>query len=727
MILEVVVDISNDSVDRIFDYSTTFEVSIGQWVLVPFGNRKLTGIVVGKKDSTHFLPEKIKPIIKVMDNMHPLSEEMLSLSLFLQEKFFLRRNDIFKLMFPNTIRRDNAKLKTIVYFSVVNYDKEDAFKIIGNRSKQQLKCYLYLLDIEKIEKSKITKLFDMSIINNLIKKGVVKSIEESASYFDCDDVFEHKPISLNTEQQYAVDTILGAPKTYLLHGVTGSGKTEVYLNIIEECLKNNKTAIMLVPEISLTPQMLGRFKSRLGNTVALLHSRLTPNEKYEEWMRLSRGEAKVVLGARSAIFCPLENLGVIIIDEEHDNSYISDNNPRYETEEVATFRAQYNNAPLILGSATPKITTYKKAIDEEIGLITLKNRALASEMPKIEIVDMIAQIADGNASSFSTNLLKAMQDTINNKKQIMLFVNRRGYTSFMMCRECGYIAKCTDCEVSLVYHKEDEQLKCHFCGKRYKALTNCPNCKSSYLRYGATGTQKIVEELKDIFPNIPVFRMDNDNTKGKNSHKDILNSFSKNSPSILVGTQMIAKGHDFPNVALVGIIDADVSLYNSDYRSTENTFQLMTQVAGRAGRKSNDGKVILQTYSPKHYVYRLAANYDYFKFFEHEINIRQTTQFPPFSSIIRILISSENEDSAKKVVRKLLDDMLPLKQEYKNKIILMQGMPAPVKRIQKKFRYQILIRYLKDENITCAIHDICDIIPEGKVSIFIEHNPQNLR
>ena len=347
-------------------------------------------------------------------------------------------------------------------------------------------------------------------------------------------------------------------------------------------------------------------------------------------------------------------------------------------------------------------------------------------MPCIQVVDMLNEVLDGNTSPYSRLLIAKLKECVDNGKQAILFINRRGYASFMRCRECGYIAKCDDSAVSLVYHSNEEELKCHFCGKRYRALRNCPECKSTSIKYGALGTQRVVNELKEIFPNIPIFRMDNDTTRQKDGHKKILMQFSQTSPSILVGTQMIAKGHDYPNVAFVGILDADVSLYTSDYRSTERTFQLVTQVAGRTGRKNNDGFVVLQTYAPKHYVYRFASQYDYVGFYNKEINLRETTMFPPFSHIIRILVSSEDEQRTIQVTKKIYDRALKLKEKYGKMFLFLQAMPAPVKRIQRKYRYQILMRVGLDDNLVSDIFSIADII-EKDVSIFIEHNPNNLR
>ena len=725
MYAQVIVDISNDAVDKVFEYVALPNTQIGMRVRVPFANRTVLGYVIGLSEDTTFDKTKIKSIISNLESVPKLKPEILELSKFLARHFFLRLSDCIKLVLPSCVRLDSQKEQNFFMLSLV-YDIETAINVIGKKAKNQLSAVAYLNEQGDAPMAKLIEQFGRTSINALVEKGIV--VKTPIRKFRTPEVANQKEEKkvLTKLQQSAVDQIAGQNKTYLLQGVTGSGKTEVYMAIIEKAIIEGKSAIMLVPEISLTPQMMQRFNARFPNNVAVLHSGLSEGERYDEWDRIFTGKAKVVLGARSAIFAPVENLGAIIIDEEHDSSYVSETNPRFFTHDVAEFRARTNKCPLILGSATPSIDSFRKAQDGQYQLVLLPERINGLEMPKIEIVDMVNEVLDGNTSYYSKKLLAKLDECVKNKKQAILFINRRGFASFVMCRECGYRAKCDDCEVSLVYHKEDNELKCHFCGKRYKALNLCPNCKSENIKYGALGTERVCEDLKQMFPGVEVFRMDNDTTRGKNGHKNILEQFAKTTPSILVGTQMIAKGHDYPNVAFVGILDADVSLYNSDYKSNERTFQLVTQVAGRTGRKTNDGYVVLQTYAPKHYVYKFATNYDYNSFYDKEINLRQTTGFPPFSNILRILVSSESDNRAKEVTKKLLDEALKLKDKYKNKIIFLQAMPSPVKRIQTKYRYQILTRYVPDDEITCDFFAISDIIEKG-VSIFVEINPNNLR
>ena len=725
MFAKVIVDISNDAVDKVFTYQAIPGTKVGMRVRVPFNNRMVLGYVLSLSENTDLDENKIKSIQKNLEVVPKIKPEIVDLCLFLAEHFFLRLNDCIKLVLPSCVRLDTQH-EQLSYTLSLNMDLESAVNLIGKRAKSQLSVVAFLSENGESEFSHAVELFGRASINALVEKGIVlKTPRRRMRSPEVDSAREEKK-QLTVQQQHAVDEMSGQNKTFLLQGVTGSGKTEVYMTIIERVIQTGKTAIMLVPEISLTPQMMQRFNSRFPNDVAVLHSGLSEGERFDEWDKIFTGQVHVVLGARSAIFAPIENLGAIIIDEEHDSSYVSTTNPRYNTHEVAEFRARQNKCPLILGSATPSIESFHKTETGEYNLVQLTERINGLSLPPIEIVDMLGEVLDGNTTPYSRALLKHLDECIKAKKQAILFINRRGYASFVVCRECGYRAKCDDCEVSLVYHKEDNRLKCHFCGKQYRALTNCPNCNSTNIKYGALGTERVCNDLANMFKDVPIFRMDNDTTRGKNGHKNILEKFSSTSPSILVGTQMIAKGHDYPLVSFVGILDADVSLYNSDYKSNERTFQLVTQVAGRAGRKTNDGSVVLQTYAPKHYVYNLASKYDYMSFYKKEINLRETTGFPPYSTILRILVSSESDNRAKEVTKKLFDKATALKEKYGSQILFLQAMPSPVKRIQTKFRYQILTRFIPNDEIMVDFYQLSDII-EKDVSIFVETNPDNLR
>jgi primosomal protein N' (replication factor Y) len=484
---------------------------------------------------------------------------------------------------------------------------------------------------------------------------------------------------------------------------------------------------MLVPEISLTPQMLGVFRARFGEQVSLLHSNLSPGERFDEWRKLRNGYSRIALGPRSAIFAPLENLGVIIIDEEHDSSYVSESNPRYFTSEIAAFRAKYNNCKLLLGSATPSIETYYRASIGEYRLIAMNNRINNRCLPEIETIDMRREMKAGNTSIFSAKLLSAVEDSLKRKEQVMIFLNRRGYSSFVRCQECGFIPMCPSCDVSLTFHSEDNSLRCHFCGNKYRMIDECPNCGNKDLKEGRIGTEKVVKELTRIFPENKVLRMDLDSTSQKDSYIKILNSFNSGEADILVGTQMIAKGHDFKNVTLVGILDADISLFIQDFRANERTFQLITQVAGRAGRDCKPGKVLMQTYVPSNAVFAFTARYDYKGFYDREIEKRKGTLFPPFSKIVRILTQAKDGVLSQKANHKLYELISGALRE-KEGIIRIQEMPAAMKKKSDYYRYQVVIwvRNEFSQNILEIIYDISNSFHEKGVTVFSEINPQQM-
>lgn len=719
---EIIIDQDAKALDRVFEYiiPDDMDLSVGMRVYIPFGSRILQGYVIKIKEDCQYDRTKLKEIKAKIEDFSAIKPEMLKLMEFMAEKNHLKLASILRLFLPAEMREGRVKELFKTYYSL----EENVDFLLPKSAKKQTEI-LELLKSGKKSACELGEKFGYSSLKALLNKGYIKKELEEIKRTPFVIVDGDKRVELNESQRDAINKI-NLDKTYLLHGVTGSGKTEVYMNLIEKTLSENKNAIMLVPEISLTPQIMSNFKGRFGESVALLHSGLSAGERFDEWKRLFSGEARIAIGARSAIFAPLENLGIIIIDEEHESSYISESNPRYDTHDVAQFRARYNSCPLVLGSATPSIESYKKAKDGEFELIELPVRANGRPLPPVQIVDMMEELRRGNSGIFSNQLLADLTNVINSKKQAMIFINRRGYSSFMRCRDCGYVAKCSDCDVSLVYHREDNRLKCHYCGKQYKVLNLCPNCKSEKIKYGAVGTEQIVQKLKEYFPDVNILRMDNDTTSTKNAHQKILNEFKNSKPGILVGTQMIAKGHDFEDVILVGIIDGDQSLYQTDYRSTERTFQLITQVAGRAGRSANEGKVVLQTYSPKHYVYKFASNYDYKGFYRKEINIRQTAQFPPFTRILRILFSDFDENYVRELLKICYTDIEKLKSQFKDEFIYLDAMKSPIKRIQDKYRYQIMMR-LKLEKAQELENEAFKIVDKAsKNSVFFEVNPQNL-
>ncbi|MBO5773854.1 MAG: primosomal protein N' [Clostridia bacterium] len=727
MFYEVIVDISNSEVDKVFDYHAPFNVEVGHRVLVPFGRRQVEGFVVAKKE-TSSCKYDVKDIILKLDEYPVILPEMIELARYMATKN-LRLIDCLRLFIPAKLRGGRIKVlkKNYVSFNT-DLTLEEALSSVSKSAKAQ-RAIVIKLEKEGIAlESEINAEYSPSAVKALVEKGILirQEMEENRTPFSL--VKENKVVTLTDEQQTAVNTIKnGNAGTYLIHGVTGSGKTEIYMNVIERALNEGKTAIMLVPEISLTPQMHGLFRARFGDKVSVLHSGLSDGERYDEWRRLLLGQAKVALGARSAVFAPLKDVGIIIIDEEHDNSYVSESNPRYFTSDVAEFRAKHSGAKLILGSATPSLESYHKAMEGEYTLITLKNRANKKQMPVIETVDMRDEIRLGNTGVFSACLVSALEETLKDGNQAMLFLNRRGFASFKRCRNCGFVPKCPNCDVSLTYHQEDESLRCHYCGAKYRTITKCPKCGYEDLKEGKTGTEKVVDEVLKLFPSARVLRMDNDTTKTKDSYVKILSDFGEGKADILVGTQMIAKGHDFKNVTLVGIIDADLSLYYSDYRSSERTFQLITQVAGRAGREQKPGRVIMQTYSPRHYVYGFAKEYNYEGFYTKEINSRELTKYPPFTKIVRLLVLSENQDESRIMADRLTAKLVTVKTKTEG-IRNLQKMTAPLKKLRGFYRYQIVI-WLdadKEEELMPIIYAIANEGNTGSVSVFSEINPQQM-
>ena len=732
-IARVIIDIASSLVDKIFDYflpeSETFVV--GQRVLVPFGRIEKEGYIVEITDKTDYPLDKIKTVTKSLEPFAIIGEDQLKLAFFMKGYFHTGLSDAFRLFLPSEMRL--SKVKELVKINVMLEDEEKAKVYLSSVRKNAtavIGIINYLLEKGIVSQTEINKKFSPSALKKLAGDGIVKFTEVTVRrkpYTALED-FSKKSVTLTKTQSEIRDRIVSEQGVFLLHGVTGSGKTEVYMSCMQKILEDGKTGIMLVPEISLTPQVLSNFRSRFGDSVAILHSGLSSGERFDEWQRILFGEAKIVIGARSAIFAPLKNLGLIVIDEEHDSSYNSDSNPRYSTIEVAKERARLVGATLVLGSATPSLNSYHSAMTHEYKLLEMKERINKRELPPLKLVNMGDEIKRGNNSIFSRELADALIKTIAENNQAMLFINRRGYSSFLMCRKCGFIARCRDCDVSLVYHKFDNALKCHYCGNRYKVFTECPECGNTELSTGSIGTQRVEQELKNLLPNVKVGRMDNDTTKTKNSHLQILSDFRNGKTQILVGTLMIAKGHDFPSVTLVGIIDADVSLYQSSYTASEQTFELITQVAGRAGRADKTGEIYLQTYVPKHYVYTLASFYDYTAFYQKEINLRKTTKYPPFTKILRILITSNDENLAKNTTKVYYDMVRQVQADMPKSFCYLGAMRSPVGRIQNKFRFQVLVRVYKDafSEITDKLFSLADEIKNPDVSIFVEIDPQNL-
>lgn len=731
MIARVIVDITHSNVDKVFDYSIPLGVDVqkGARVLVPFGRTTVEGFVMEITETTDCPQEKLKSVLSVLDKMPPLTDETIALTDFVAKKYHALTSEVLRLMIPSEMRggKVREKAKTVVRLCEIPYATA-----VGMIAKNARKQFDLLEDVYGGESdyTYLASCYGYPALKALEKKGIVYFEEEHISRIPYEFVETVKEEhTLTSEQERAIAYVKATDKTTtLIRGVTGSGKTEIYLRLIDDELKKGNGAMFLVPEIALTPQMVSKLRARFGEEVAIIHSGLSAGERFDEWWRIRKGEAKIVVGARSAIFAPLSRIGIIVIDEEHETSYRAENSPRYSTLDVAKYRIEKSGGKIVLGSATPSIESYYKAKSGEYGLVEITERVNRRRLPFVEIVDMKREVQKGNKSLVSSELEKRLKETLERGEQAILFLNRRGFSAYYQCMDCGYVCKCNTCDVSLNYHKSEHALKCHYCGTKYVIPKTCPECGGNHFKMGGVGTERIVEEVQKLFPDARILRMDNDTTTTKEAHNAILSAFRKRQADILVGTQMVAKGHDFPLCTLVGIIDADQSLYYSDYRSGERTFQLITQVAGRAGRADKEGIVLLQTYSPHHFVINYAMKYNYVDFYEYEINARQATQFPPFSDIVRVMIISSDEARAKQTARAIYNKVGDVKKQNESAFSYFNGMRSPISRIDDKFRYQIIARITGEEvaKIEEKIYNIVDNCKDAGVTSFVEINPANM-
>ena len=744
MIAEVIINSNVKKLNKVFDYiipeNLVESIRVGSKVLVSFGNAKQykEAFVFDVKDNSDVATKKI---ISLEDNN--LSKENMEFAKLMSRMYFCNIYDCIKLMLPpgtytkKIENRVKDKTGNFVYLkkSIEEIENDIEDKII--KSDKQIRVLEFLKDNEGIYISDLEILADVSnsIIKNLEKKEYIELVEEKImrNPFKGKKVERDYKLNLNDEQKMAFDTVKKAIDTnkseqFLLFGVTGSGKTEVYMQLIEEVIKKGKKAIMLVPEISLTPQMVNRFLARFGDVIAVLHSKLSVGERYDEWNKIKNDEANIIIGARSAIFAPVKNLGIVIIDEEHDSSYKSDMTPRYNAKDIARYLCKKNNIPLILGSATPDINTYFKMKNGEIKLLLLRNRANNLSLPDVEIIDLREELANGNKSMISNRLYECIKRNLENKMQTILFLNRRGYSTFVMCRECGFTAKCKNCNITLTYHSDENKLKCHYCGYQTNNLYKCPICGSNKIKYFGAGTQKLEEEIKKLFKDVKTIRMDIDTVTKKNSHEIILDKFKNENIDILIGTQMVVKGHHFPKVTLVGVVAADGSLNTNDFRASERTFQILTQVAGRAGRESKNGKVIIQTYNKDNYSIQYAKEQNYEKFYEDEISIRRQLNYPPYCDIILFSLLSKYEKEAKDVSNYMYKI---LKKEFKtyNNIIIMNPLPAPINKIKNRYRWRIIMKCKFSNNIIDTINKVLDEFYSKNYKntrIIVDVNPTNM-
>ena len=733
------------NIDKIFDYripdDLSDNVTVGSHVFVPFGRGKklIDGYVLYVKNETDFEGD-VKEISSLASPEPLFDREMLDVANHLKETCFCSYISAIKTILPPGSGNKNKTNDKFIRGSRLNLPYDEAFDILETlrtKAPKQAQILEILIQNDFVADSDITLLTGASYaaIKALKEKGYIKTevIETLRMPLDYDDIKPTKSPKLNAEQQSAVDTVTQAVKiqksdTFLLHGITGSGKTEVFLNCIENALALGKTAIVLVPEIALTPQMVTRFVSRFGKKIAVLHSALSLGERADEYKRIKRGEATVVVGARSAIFAPLKNIGIIVIDEEHETSYKAENAPTYHARNVADYRAKKSGAVQILASATTSVESYYKALQGEYILLSLKSRATGAHLPEIIISDMRDELKCGNRSCIGSTLMEEIQKNIDRSEQTILFLNRRGFSTFVSCRSCGYVAKCKNCDVTLTYHKHRNTLTCHYCGYTIKKPDKCPECDSKYIKEFGTGTQKVEEELKVLFPDISVIRMDVDTTGTKSSHQTLLNKFSEEKTDILLGTQMVSKGLDFPDVTLVGVLAADQSLGIDDFRANERTFNLITQVCGRAGRGKKSGRAVIQTYMPENQTLELSGSQDYISFYNEEIQMRKHLNFPPFCDMVSVLLTAENELSLTTYSQNLAKDIHKvLSHEKVGGFEILGPGAASIPRIGGKFRQRIWIKCTLDEKTTDIFTRLRNYhIKNGKnINMIIESNPYN--
>ncbi len=724
MYANVIIEYGNKAVDREFTYIVPLcfkdKIKVGHRVNVPFNNKKISGFVLEIKDDYDGEYE-LKEIDSLCDEEPILNEEMLKLGEVIQKKILCSKISIYQAMLPKALKashKTNIGIKKNRY-AILNIDLEELDDyILKCRYESQKEILIKLKNEGKILINKLD-----SSINTLNKKGIIRFEYEEVNRYQSRSDGRYNIVKLNLEQEQVVNGVkLDKHDTYLLYGVTGSGKTEVYMEIIERVIKNGKSAIMLVPEISLTPQIVNRFVTKFGEDIAILHSGLSDYEKYDEYRKILNGDVKIVVGARSAIFAPLEDIGTIIIDEEHTQTYKQDSNPRYDARDVAILRGKYHNCPVVFGSATPSLETFAKAGNGVYKLLTLTKRAKASSLPKVSVVDMKLEVRKNNFI-LSKLLIDKINEKLSKNEQIILLLNRRGYSSMLTCRDCGEVLKCPNCDISLTYHKTNNTNRCHYCNYSVKNVSKCLACGSDNIKDYGLGTEKLEEELNKMFK-ARIVRMDIDTTSKKGMHEEIISSFGDHEYDILLGTQMIAKGLDFPLVTLVGVINADSSLNIPDFRSAENTFQLLSQVSGRAGRSDLAGEVIIQTYNPEHYSIVHAKNHDYLSFYKEEMKLRKTLSYSPYYFITLVNITCRDYDLGFKEANKIGDF---LKKNLSVGTVVLGPSMANVFRINNIYHYQCIIKYKKDNKLNMVLTKIDDIYKVNNlVDVSIDVNPVRL-
>ncbi len=756
MVANVIIDVGHTKLDRVFEYlvpaALESQIAVGQRVVVPFGmgNKKTEAFVLGLGVQPTFDPSKLKAIQKIAEIAPVLRDEQIELARWMADEYNCLLIDALRLMIPAQLRGDRVREKTVRTARLaIEGDEWNAAlaSLTGRNGRVKAPTQRALLEALQAGETDVAALEPLipgasNALAALAKKGWVAISERGvyrkpyASMRQHDDT-DHEATD---EQLCAIEAVTSAidagEGAFVLRGVTGSGKTEVYMRCIRHCLDRGKTAIMLVPEISLTPQTVDRFRSRFGADVAVLHSRLSAGERYDEWRRIRDGHVKVAVGARSAVFAPFERLGLIAIDEEHETSYQSDKTPRYAASDIARKRCRSHGAALLLGSATPAIETWHGALRGESAILTLNERIQGRALPEVEIVDMRAELAQGNRSMFSSPLYQRMKECYFAGQQMILFLNRRGYSTFVSCRACGQVLTCGACDVSMTYHKTDNTVRCHYCDAQQTIPPICPACGQAAIKHFGVGTQQVEEQVAKLFPGIRTIRMDYDTTRSKDAHASLLQAFGDKEADVLIGTQMIAKGLDFPGVTLVGVIAADASLHVPDFRNAERSFQLLTQVAGRAGRDVDPGRVVIQTYSPQHPAIQLSQKHDYEAFYTYEIACRRQNEFPPFADFVRFLFTGEDESALAHVCKDFRADLESRLQAFfeceaipKETLLYISAHAAPLHLLRGAYREQVVLKVVRTEHSRAILRFLGaylrsrrdnDILPS------MEINPQSM-
>lgn len=723
MYAEVLIEYSAKAIDKSFTYIIPEHllgiIKVGMKVLVPFGPNTINGFVtkiLNNYEDTY----ELKEIVDIVDKYFCLNDELMKLGAYLQSKTLCTKITAYQTMLPSSLKVKNQKTNYSKYLTYIELNKPaiDIYDYIENnpRKKKNIEILNTLLKEGKVLKSN----FSSPNIKQLIEDNLVKITQEQIYRLN-QNTKEVAKITFSKDQQNALDSIdLNSEETYLLHGVTGSGKTEVYIELIKRVVASGKKAIMLVPEISLTAQIVNKFYNHFGNDVAIFHSGLSNGEKYDEYLKILRDEVHIVVGTRSAIFTPLTSLGIIIIDEEHSETYKQDSNPRYHALDMALFRSKYHHIPVILGSATPSLETMARALKGVYKYIEMPNRVGASVLPKIEIIDMAEEMKHRN-TIFSSTLKSKILARLSKKEQVILLLNRRGYSTIISCKSCGYTFKCPHCDITLTYHKTSNNLRCHYCGYTVFKGEECPECKEKALADYGLGTEKLEQEIKKLFPESRVIRMDADTTTNKGAHEDIINRFKNHEYDILLGTQMISKGLNFPLVTLVGVINADATLNIPDFRSGERTYALLSQVSGRAGRSNLPGEVILQTFNPDNFTLKCVQENDYMKFYNYEMSNRHKLDYPPYYYLTSIKIASKDYNLASKEIIKVKKY---LEQKLSKSTILLGPTTASMFKINNIYRFQIILKYKKEPNLLQTLKELDELyMLNNKANIEIDNNP----